>query len=260
MLPKAVIFHLPIFYMQPLVIYSQLANMYPVNNKLKFDKRPKRWLPLYPSPKLAGLVADLMADGNLQKPPRWRFDYCSNSLKELRRFETTLYCLFGIKGKIRDCTTNNYGTKNYGVNCRSLAKILVLAGVPSGNKVLKQYSVPPWILNNKENFTTFVRRYFDCECGVYVKDRMLTIEIYKSVEIIDSGLDFLNQISKGLKKHFDIDTIKPFLMSKKVKRKYGATVQGARLRIRKKDSLATFYTLIGLENNVKMNKLRLAIA
>ncbi|MFA4855407.1 MAG: LAGLIDADG family homing endonuclease [archaeon] len=245
--------------MQSIVDYSQLVAAYSKNNKLKFDKRPGKWLPLYPSPKLAGLIADLMADGNLQEPPRWRFDYCSNSLSELARFETVLYSLFGVKGKIRDCTTNKYGTKNYGVNCRPLAKILFLAGVPCGNKVLKQYSIPEWILNDKGCFAIFARRYFDCEGGVYIKDRMLTIEIYKSTEIIESGLAFLNQVKEGLQKYFGITTMNPFLLSKKVKRTYGATVQGVRLRIRRKEDLAKFYALIGLDTASKMERLKLAI-
>ncbi len=51
--------------MLPLVTYSDLAKTYPKNNKLKFDNRVNSWLPLFPSPVLAGIVADLMADGNL---------------------------------------------------------------------------------------------------------------------------------------------------------------------------------------------------
>lgn len=246
--------------MLPIVDYPQLVAFYPANNKLKFDKRPHRWLPLYPSPALAGLVADLMADGNLQEPPKWRFDYCSNSLSELERFENVFYGLFGIKGKIRDCTTNKYNTKNYGVNCRPLAKILFLAGVPCGNKVLKRYSVPNWVMDNKECFASFVRRYFDCEGGVYVKDRMLSIELYKSTKIIESALAFLSQIREGLEKHFGITTIKPFLLSKKIKRTYGATVQAARLRIKRKQDLAKFYRLIGLDTPYKMEQLKQAIS
>ena len=200
--------------MKPLVDFPQLLATYTSNNKLKFDHRPRRWLPLYPSPKLAGLVADLMADGHLQGPTKWRFDYCSNSVAELNRFETVLYNLFLVKGKIRPCTTNNYGTMNYGVNCRPLAKTLFLAGVPFGNKVLKSYLVPNWILDDKERFTFFVRRYFDCEGRIDIKNKMLSFDLYKSTNLIENSLFFLTQISQGLFQHFGIRTIRPFLLSK----------------------------------------------
>lgn len=245
--------------MTPLVDFSRLIQTYSQNNKLKFDERPKRWLPLYPSPKLAGLVADLMADGHLQGPSKWRFDYCSKSLDELNRFENVLYSLFGLRGQIRDCTTNKYNTKNYGVNCRPLAKILYLVGVPYGNKVLKKYSIPDWILSDKERFTFFIRRYFDCEAGVDVRTKAIAVELHKSTDLIENSLAFLNQMKQGLQRYFGIKTTRPFLLSLKVKRKCGAFVQGARLKIRRKESLKRFYENIGFDTPHKMERLKLII-
>ena len=245
--------------MLPLVDFPRLAKTYLGYNKLKFDNRVPQWLPLFPSPKLAGLVADLMADGHLQGPPKWRFDYCSKSLDELDRFENVLYSLFGLRGRIRDCTTNKYNTKNYGVNCRPLAKILYLAGVPYGNKVLKKYRIPDWILSDKERFAFFIRRYFDCEAGVDTGTKAISVELHKSTDLIESSLSFLGQMKEGLQQYFGIKTTRPFLLSLKVKRKCGAFVQGARLKIKRKDSLKRFYENIGFDTPRKMERLKLII-
>lgn len=246
--------------MNALVNLSQLAKTYRGPNKLKFDNRVKNWLPLYPSPELAGLVADLMADGHLQGPPKWRFDYCSKSSEELHRFEKVLYSSFRMKGKVRDCTTNNYGTKNYGVNCRPLAKILFLVGVPHGNKVVKRYLIPRWVLEDKECFTYFVRRYFDCEGCVDLSRNELKIELYKSTEFVENALLFLNQMKHGLFQYFEINTMRPFLLSNKIKRKHGAVVQGARLKISRKSNLQKFYENINFDTPYKRKALELAIA
>ena len=81
---------------------------------------------------LAGIVGDLIGDGHLQGNPKWRIDYTSNSIDELKRFEDTIFKIFKIKGKIRTCSTNKFGkTYNYGVNCKSIAIILNSLGVPS---------------------------------------------------------------------------------------------------------------------------------
>ena len=99
------------------------------------------WFPLRASPALAGIVADLMGDGHVQGGIKLRLDYTSKSKTELRRFGNELHTLFNIKGKIRDCKTNKYGTMNYGVNCKPLIRVLKLIGVPSGQKVLTKFSI-----------------------------------------------------------------------------------------------------------------------
>jgi len=251
--------HTSLCFVDPLLTFGQLAASYPRHNKLIFDKRPLSWFPLYPSPPLAGLVADLMADGHLQGPQKWRLDYCSNSLAELNRFENVLNCLFGLKGKIRDCPTNKYGTKNYGVNCRPLAKTLFLIGVPYGNKVLKDYQVPAWVISDKTCFASFCRRYFDCEAGVDVKGRAISIELHKSTKLIRSSNVFLGQIRGGLLDYFGIKATRPFQLSLKIKRKCGAVVQGTRMKIKGKENLAKFYRSIKFDNPRKMQNLASAI-
>ena len=50
---------------------------------------------------LAGIVADIMGDGHLQGPPKWRMDYTSKDITELERFNNEIKGLFGYSGKIR---------------------------------------------------------------------------------------------------------------------------------------------------------------
>jgi len=245
--------------MESLLTYKDLKKTYLANNKLKFDKRVNRWFPLNPSPVLAGIIADLMADGNLQGPTKWRFDYCSKHTKELKRFEKTIFSLFNLKGKIRPCTKNKYNTKNYGVNCRPLAKTLFLLGVPYGNKVLKKYLIPNWVLDDKDCFKVFVKRYLDCEAGVDLANKAISFEIHKSTDFIENSFAFFNQFRQGLQKHFGIKTTNPFKLSLKIKRKSGATVQAVRIKIRGKDNLRRFYSEIGFDNKLKMERLKSTI-
>lgn len=94
--------------------------------------------PIACNKKLAGIVGDLFSDGHLQGEPKWRIDFTSKNKEELLRFEKEIFSVFGVKGKIRKCTTNKFGTSyNYGVNFKAIARTLFVAGVPAGNKVLQ---------------------------------------------------------------------------------------------------------------------------
>ncbi len=178
----------------------------------------------------------------------------------MNRFGNTVFSVFGLKGTIRPGTTNKYNTKNYGVNCRPLAKTLFLIGVPYGNKVLKKYLIPNWILNDKDCFRFFIRRYFDCERSIDLKKKSLSVEVHKSTELIENSFVFLNQFKQGLLKHFDIKTINPFKLSLKVKRKSGATVQATRIKITRRENMEKFCAEIGFNSKLKMEKLKSTIS
>jgi len=80
-------------------------------------------------------------------------DYTSKSKKELRRFSNQIYLLFKIKSKIRPNNGNKFGeTFNLGINNKLLGRILNQLGVPYGAKVLKEFLIPEWILEDKEYF------------------------------------------------------------------------------------------------------------
>lgn len=117
----------------------------------------KTKLPFKPSEQMAGLIGDIFGDGHLQGDPKWRIDYTSKSKDELKRFEKEIIDVFNVWGKIRECKTNTYGkTFNYGVNYKAVAITLHLFGAPSGNKVLQNFDIPQWILENKKFFRRFI--------------------------------------------------------------------------------------------------------
>lgn len=207
---------------------------------------------------LAGLVADLMGDGHLQGPPKWRFDYCSNSLEELKRFERKIFSIFKVKGKVRECKTNKYGTMNYGVNYQNISKKLFSLGVPSGNKTNKDYLIPNWIINNKECFREFVNRYFCCEATVE-RNGDITLTMYKRIDLCENGTNFLNQIREGLEKYFSIKTTKVFYENKNNLRKDGSFSKAIKFKIKNKSAKLTFFKEIELDNPSKRNRLEGAV-
>ncbi len=140
---------------------------------LKSIEKHSDWFPLYSSACLAGIVGDLIADGHIQGDPKWRIDFTSKNLNKLNSFGNKIFRLFGIKGKIRPCTTNKWGKSfNYGINCKLLARIIHLIGVPTGNKVKKKFLIPKWILSKEEYFVEFVREIFSCDgyVDIYAKN------------------------------------------------------------------------------------------
>src|SRR3989344_1873845 len=202
---------------------------------------------------LASIVGDLMSDGHLQGEPKWRLDYCSNSFKELIRFENVFYSVFGVKGKVRNCTANKYGTMNYGVNNRQIAKMLNRIGVPAGAKVHSSYLIPNWICESKPFFCSFAKRYFDCE-GCVDKEGRMSIVMWKKLELVSNGISFMNQFKELLKKYFEIKTTNPFLgVIKDTKR---GQARAVKLKISNRSSLLHYFQNIGFDNEVKMQKLK----
>jgi hypothetical protein len=220
----------------------------------------QHWFPLRPSAKLAGIVADLMGDGHLQGTPKYRFDYCSKFKRELRRFNTEIFSTFQVHGKIRDCKTNQYGTMNLGVNNKPLSRTLGLIGVPAGPKVSVPFLIPAWILRDKYLFARFVNRLFSCEGHVDIKSRCVEIQMYKSIDFIDSGFRFFNQLKSHLDKYFCIRTTDVFFRSNLTTNKRGITTIGIRMKIKNKDSLVKFHDFIGIEDKRKKESLKRLIS
>jgi len=243
---------------QLLITSNDVLKLYKSNAKAKKQLyRYKSWFPLIGSKKLSGVVADLMCDGHLQGDPWWRFDYTFKLFEEKNRFENEIFSLFGIKGRARPCTTNKFSkTFNYGVNCRPLARLLCLCGVPSGNKVLTKYSIPHWILNDKENFRRFVQRFFTCEGTAWGGTSPgIRIEVWKKISIMDNCKDMLDTISIYLDKFFKIKTTRTFTTKSQNKRKDGNITKPLRIHIKRKDSIITFHNEIGFEDKAKQKKL-----
>lgn len=172
-----------------------------------------------------------------------------------------VFQLFGIKGKTRPCKTNEYGkTFNYGINCKPLARILYLLGAPCGAKVLKEFNVPLWILNDKLCFRSFIRRLFSCEaCVDFSKNPAIEIKMYKRLGLLKDGLAFMGEIKQHLDVYFNIKCCNPFLEGRTNNRKDGIRTKGVRLKIKGKYSLKNYYNLVGFDDKSKMHKLSCVI-
>lgn len=177
-------------------------------HRIKHLEDWKKYFPIKADPILAGIVADLMADGHLQGDPKWRIDFTSKSLKELKRFEEEINKIFEVQGKIRKCSTNKFGeTYNFGINCSPLSRILYLCGTPAGQKVLIPFNIPKWIKKDKENFRKFCKRLFSCEgCIMHEPHRKLPqvrISMWK-LEGLKEEINLIEELAIYLNRHFGI--------------------------------------------------------
>ena len=239
-----------------IVTYEDVISTYKIRkNGEKALSAYMHWFPIKSSIKLAGIIADLMGDGHLQDHPHWRLDYTSNSMEELERFNQEVYSLFGVQGKIRDCTTNQYGTMNLGINPKQLGRVLKLAGVPTGAKVLQEFSIPKWILGDKMLFSRFINRLASCEGCVDTQNKYIELKMHKEETILEGGFDFFNDIKYHLEKYFGIITTRPFTPTTPSIRKDGRKTFGVIIKIKRKDSLRRYKEFIGFENKEKNNKL-----
>ena len=221
----------------------------------------KYLFPIKSSETLAGIVGDLFGDGHLQGPTKWRIDFTSASIKELRRFEKEFSKIFKVKGKIRACKTNKFGTTfNYGINCKPISRILFLCGVPAGNKVLQPFKIPKWIFGNKNYFRRFVQRLFDCEGSATVSTRTIEIQMYKDQKLFNNGLKFFLGIKRGLNNYYDIHTTNPFTQKKVNTRKDGIKTKAIRLKIRRLESVVKFAKYINFETASKRKNLQDIVA
>ncbi len=213
------------------------------------------WFPVPLTPRVAGIVADLMGDGHLQHPPMWRMDYTSASVDELQRFNQEIKDLFGFSGYVRPCTTNAWG-KSYllAVSCKPLGRVMSLCGVPPGAKVLTPFNIPLWITEDKECFRRFIMRLFDCE-GTVDKDIGLELRMWKEQSLLEKGIHFFENIKSNLLIHFDIKTTNVFLGGKNL-RKDGKETREMKLKVRKHSEVIKFAQEIGFEDKVKQERLQ----
>ena len=236
--------------MGEILSYSKFLKTYKTQGyRLKHLENYKSLFPIQSNPRLAGVVADLIGDGHLQGDPKWRIDFTSKEISELKRFEKEIEYLFNISGKIRKCTSNKYNTYNIAINSSPIARILFLCGVPAGQKVLVSFQIPVWIKKDKECFRIFCRRLFTCEGHInYYNDRkvpQVRIEMWKEDSLIKNGENFIETISSVMKKYFKINSIVK-LQNKKNIRKDGIVTRPVRLYIFG-DSVIKFCKEIGFE-------------
>ncbi len=234
-----------------LIYYEDLLNEY---KSKEIGERTilkyKTWFPIKESTTLSGIIADIICDGHLQDQPKLRVDYCSKYTNELKRFNSEIYSLFSINGKIRPCSTNKYSTYLLGINNKPLGRILKKLGVPTGAKVNKSFLIPNWIVENKDYFRKFINRVICCEGSIDINYPAIDLSMYKNYHLINNGIEFFNQIKVGLFIHFNIITSNPFLINNK-----NCKTTGIRIKIRRKESIIKFYENITLDDTKKQEKL-----
>lgn len=246
--------------MGAILSYSDVLKTYKTQGyRLNKLESFKGIFPINPNAKLAGIISDLIFDGHLQGDPKWRIDYTSKSIEELKRFENEIYDLFAINGKIRECVTNKYGkTYNIGINSAPVSRILFLLGVPNGKKVKNSFNLPFWIKNDRNCFKRFVQRMFSCEGSImYEKNRkipQIRLELWKSEEKLDNGLNFIKEITRGLEKYFSIKSTITFPKTRFNYNKDGTITRPIRLYIHS-NNVIKFYNEIGFEG-VKQKTLK----
>jgi hypothetical protein len=233
--------------------YNEFLKTYKTRGyRLRHLENYRHLFPIRSSPMLAGLVGDLISDGHLQGDPLWRMDFTSKDLKELASFNKRMKNLFGIDSKVRNCTSNKYSKSfNLGINCAPIARIFLKIGVPSGQKVLKNYNLPEWIKKDKECFREFCRHLFACEGTImHEKNRktpQVRFEHWKSEKYFEGGREFVKEICVHMEKYFQIKTTIGF-PNQRGNRKDGIITRPIRVYILG-DSVKKFFSLVGFSNH-----------
>ncbi|MBI2232880.1 MAG: hypothetical protein HYU56_03085 [Candidatus Aenigmarchaeota archaeon] len=200
--------------------------------------------PLELNSDLAKIVSFLTFDGHLT-PNNKMFIFTAGTTDKLNDIITAAERQFGVKGKTRKVETNTFGTSyEYRICCKPIGKILEMLGVPTGNKVLKKFDVPIWILQNKEFSFHYLKTAFECEGSLWKENKRVQIafRIHKHEKLINNGQKFLDTIRKMLLS-YKIETTKVWIV-KGNKRKDGNITVGMQFRIKSK-SIGDFSSLFG---------------
>lgn len=213
-------------------------------------------LPLYPSELLAGIVADITADGHIGK---CIVQFISKNRDDLSCFQDRISKIFDVSGKIR-ISPSNPTVSECLIGCNSISKILRLCGAPYGSKVLQEFEVPNWISNgNRKIKRAYLKRLFDCEGSVFFQGTRTRIKfkMHKRMELKTNHEKYLNQIRKMLAE-FNIKTTKLTCAGYTLRKDYIKTI-GLEFEIlgtrKTPTSVANYHKHIGFDNNEKKERL-----
>ncbi len=196
------------------VTFEQLMAAFPrITNRSKLFA--KKVLPLRASGELAALVAALMSDGHVEwytsdGSPRTRkiILYSSNEF-ECKWFLSLVKNVFGVTGKVQAYTPNHNNWRKQPYKAivwnAAVARILILAGAPAGNKTEKEFLIPGWIMGgSREIKSEFLRAFFSFEGSkpMLKTNRQFSFQIdltmVKSKPYLESALCFFEQIKRLL--------------------------------------------------------------
>lgn len=231
-------------------------------------ERVRHWFPIRPSSELAEIVAAILTDGHIDwndyekgiSRPKKLVLY-SNYKNECTWFIELVYFLFNEKGKIIKYTPTTGFSKNESykavVYCAPLARLLIKLGVPCGDKTLRNYLVPDWIMNGTRNIKrSFLRTLFNFDGSISIRKIRGSAEINfcfnKHQTCADNGMKFMLQIL-ALLGEFSIKTGK--IHKRRVVYKACADKFAFMLFIANNKSIINYYRKIGFLNRKKQNKL-----
>jgi len=252
---------------EAIVDLNKLAKEFPGITK-KSQEFAKRILPLYASPELAAIAAALMTDGHIDwytsdgRPRTRKIVLYSSNRAECEWFLNLVRKIFGTEGRIQAYfpKAGYFKKQPYKavVHNATVARILILAGVPAGNKTEKEFLVPQWIMNgSKEIKSEFLRAFFTFE-GSKPKKRphpcsfQIALFMVKSEKFLQNAIYFFSQI-KELLAGFGVSTSKignydKHLGSKDGKKKLHLAISG-------QISIINFYRNLGYFNPEKQKPL-----
>lgn len=152
---------------------------------------------------LAAILSYITFDGHLYKDLKG-FYFSSKNIKDLEDFVEIIKRKFGLPPRYH---LFNSGSRNqthavYFFN-KPICNYLLKMGAPKGDKVIQKFDVPKWIVNSKEFSREYLKIAYLCE-GSLGKEKgrnpRITINTAKCIDIIDSGINFMNTLRKMLKK------------------------------------------------------------
>lgn len=256
----------------PVVTFAQLVETFPrITNKSK--ELAKKILPLHASPDLAALVAALMTDGHVDwytsdgSPRSRKIILYSSNKAECEWFLSLVRKVFGAKGEMeRYAPKAGYFKKQpykAVVWNAVVARILILAGAPAGNKTEKKFLVPEWVLEgDTEIKREFLRTFFTFEASKpHLKsNRGFSFEIsllmVKTEKHADNAFQFFHQI-KTLLKEFRMNPTRTISFPKK--HGFKASKLAFTFSIIQQQSIVNFYRYVGYFNPEKQVVLKDAV-
>lgn len=256
---------------KPIVTYEDFIHAFPnITNKSK--EFAKQLLPLHASPELAALVAALMTDGHIDwyksdgRPRTRKIILYSSNKEECEWFLCLAKNIFGINGRVAAYKPNHNNWKKQPYRAvvwnAAIARILILAGVPAGNKTEKEFLVPAWVMNgSKEIKREFLRVFFTFE-GSKPMGRLrscsfqISLCMVKNDDFLSNAIHFLSQI-KDLLNSFGVKTSKIWHHTKLKGFKPGNKV--VHFSIMDQSSIINFYRNIGYFSKEKQKLLKEAV-
>ena len=134
-------------------------------------KRPKE------SKTLAEFVGIMFGDGHMSK---YQAMVTTNSVTDLEHgayVASLMQQLFGIK--TRTSVKRSSRAIDVVASSRTLVDFLHSKGMPLGNKISHNLSVPRWILGNVQYRKSFVRGLFDTDGSVYLDKHVVKGKLYR---------------------------------------------------------------------------------